>query len=374
MKKRVCHLTSAHARYDVRIFQKECSSLAHAGYEIYLVVNDDKEDEIKNGVTIISTGYIARSRIDRMLNAAKAVYRKALEVNADLYHFHDPELLPIGRKLKKKGKTVIFDSHEFTCKQIESKHYLPKVFRRPVAFLYRAYEENTIHRLDAVVVPCTYAGESFFAGKCKQEVLVDNLPKTEDVCLDAGSFSSRKKQACYAGSLSAERGVREIVQAAALKKIPLMLAGNFSTSGLKDEIVSRQDEKQLVYRGVLDREGLRGLLKESYMGLCVLQDIGQYKHLDNLPTKIYEYMGAGMPVVVSDFPYYRSIVEQHRCGICVRPDDVAGIAEAMEWLLRHPDDAEQMGKNGKKFVEEKANWAGEEEKLIKLYRKLFENK
>lgn len=371
---KVCHMTSAHERYDVRIFQKECASLANAGYEVYLIVNDDKESEIKNGVTIISTGYIARNRIDRMLNATKAVYKKALEVNAELYHFHDPELLPAGRKLKKKGKKVIFDSHEFTGKQLESRYYLPGIFRKPVAFLYRVYEEKIVGRLDAVVVPCTYAGKSFFAKKCKREVLVDNLPKVEDVCLNIESFCNRKKQACYIGSLCMERGIREMVQASALKKIPLILAGSFTTSDLEEEIVGRQNEEQLVYRGILDREEIKKLLSETYMGLCILQDIGQYKYLDNLPTKIYEYMGAGMPVVVSDFPYYRSIVEQYQCGICVRPDDIEGIAGAMEWLLQHPDCAERMGANGKKFVMERANWSAEETKLTALYQELLDNK
>lgn len=371
---KVCHMTSAHERYDVRIFQKECSSLANAGYKVYLVVNDDKKDETKNGVTIISTGYIVRNRIDRMINSTKAVYKKAVEVDADLYHFHDPELLPVGKKLKKRGKKVIFDSHEFTGKQLESRYYLPKIFRKPIAFLYSAYEKKAVHRLDAVVVPCTYAGESFFEKKCKREVLVDNLPKLADVCLDAGRFCDRKKQACYTGSLCAERGIREIVQASALKNITLILAGSFTTQSLKDEIIGRQNREQLVYRGMLDREEIKQLLSETYMGMCVLQDIGQYKYLDNLPTKIYEYMGAGMPVVVSDFPYYRNIVEQYQCGICVRADDIQGIARAMEWLLQHTDEAEQMGKNGKKFVMERANWSAEERKLIVLYQELLANK
>lgn len=101
---KVCHVTSAHSRYDVRIFEKECISLAKCGYAVTLIVNDDKKDEIKDGVKIVSTGFKPSGRRQRMLSSMKYIWAKMQEVDADIYHFHDPELLQMVSRLKKRNK------------------------------------------------------------------------------------------------------------------------------------------------------------------------------------------------------------------------------------------------------------------------------
>lgn len=363
-------MTSAHARYDVRIFQKECTSLAEAGFQVYLIVDDEMEDEVKNNVRIKSTFHRSKNRIDRMFNSAMKVYKKALAVNAEIYHIHDPELLPFGYFLKRKGKKVIFDSHEFTAKQIEFKDYLPLFLRKPIAFFYRVYEKWVVGKLDAVITPCTFAAKKYFADQGVTEVLINNLPKIEDVNIAKSLTEKKKQQACYVGALTEKRGIIEIVKASEKAEIPLILAGEFSTRDLKNMILSNKN-LFVEYVGVLDRIQVRKLLSQSIIGLSVLKDVGQYKYLDNLPTKVYEYMGAGLPVVVSDFPYYKKVVEDLECGICVNPNQIENIVDSMKWLLEHPDEAEKMGKRGQKAVMEKFNWSLEEQKLILLYKELL---
>ena len=372
---RVCHMTSVHTRYDIRIFQKECVSLAEAGFEVYLVVNDTYADEIKGGVYIRSTSYQAKSRMDRMLYAARKVYKTALQIDADIYHFHDPELLPYGYQLKKKGYKVIFDSHEFIWKQMECRDYLPKAFRKTSSWIYRKCEAYVVGKIDAVVVPCTYDGTSYFGDKCKREVLVNNYPRFEELDkegLDKEEvhFRDRKRQACYIGGLTVQRGAVVMAKASVQSGIPLVLAGKFSSDALEKEVLGSSSD--ILYKGNLQRPGVKKLLGESFMGICVLQDEGQYRHLDNLPTKVYEYMGAGMPVIISDFPYYKKIMQRYHCGRCVRPDDEGDVAAHMEWLLSHPEEAEEMGRNGRRAIVQRFNWKKEEKKLLGLYNELFQ--
>lgn len=367
---KVCHMTSVHTRYDIRIFQKECVSLAKAGFKVYLVVNDVYGDEVKEGVNILSTSYKTKNRVDRMLHAARKVYKTALRVKADIYHFHDPELLLYGYKLKKKGYKVIFDSHEFLSRQLECRDYLPCVLRKTASWFYRMCEEYVTSKIDAVVVPCTYDGRSYFGDKCRREVLINNLPRQEELDKADTHFSDRKRQACYIGGLTKQRGVSVMARVSTQTEVPIALAGKFSSDELQKDILSTSTN--LIYKGNLQRAGIKKILNESYMGICILQDEGQYRHLDNLPTKVYEYMGAGMPVIISDFPYYRKIIQTYQCGRYVHADSVDDIVFNIEWLLRHPKEAEEMGRNGKKIVMQKFNWTVEEKKLLKLYDDLLQ--
>lgn len=364
---KICHLTSAHPRFDTRIFVKQCMSLAKK-YEFYLVVADGKGNDKIQNVNIIDVG-IFSGRKNRILNATQAVYSAALKLNADVYHLHDPELMPIGLKLKKNGKKVIFDAHEDLPNQIMSKHYLNKFSKKLLSFLVSKYESYACSKLDGIIAATPFIRDKFFKIN-KSTIDINNYPKLEE-------FSSipkdtlKENQVCYIGGLADVRGIVEMVKAINLTEstAKLTIAGNFADKNLEKSVMAMEGWNKVNFLGYVGRDKIRNTLASSIAGLVVLHPTRSY--LDSLPVKMFEYMCAGIPVIASDFPLWREIVDDAKCGLYVDPLSPLDIAASISYIHDHPVEAQQMGENGRKAVLEKYNWNIEEAKLFNFYEKIL---
>ena len=368
---KVCHMTSAHGCEDVRIFHKECVSLAKTGYDVSLVERGESYE--KNGVHIVGVGEPAGGRLNRMTAFAKKVYKAALQIDADIYHFHDPELMPYGLKLKKKGKKVIFDSHERYTEQFKSKPYLPKLITVPMAKIYGRYENWFLKKIDAVIFPCTMQGVNPFEGKCKRTAIISNATLLNEFYDQYDSNTKKnERQLCCPGSLTADRGISQDIKAASLARAHLVLAGSISQQ--YKEIIENMPEYSCVdYRGILNRPQVMELLAESNIGLATELNVGQYFIADILSTKINEYMAMGLPVIMSDYSYNKIVESKYHLGICVDPENVDEIASAILYLLDNPEEARKMGENGRRAVKEEFNWSIEEKKLLALYEDILKD-
>lgn len=357
---KVCHLTDAHKTTDDRIYLKECQSLAQAGYEVYLI--GQGESFARDGVNIIGVGEMPNSRRRRMTKGAKCVFEKALSLDCDVYHFHDPELLPYGLKLKKLGKTVIFDSHEDVPAQIMDKKWIPLFVRKVVSRLYRTYETYVVKRIDAVVTATPYIAEQF-AGRAKQTVIINNYPKMDDILFHTTPFSEREPIICYAGGINEMRGEKVMVEV--MKDVGgiLILAGDHEIQEIKHE-----SGGVVRYVGRLDRNGVNDLYGKAVVGLCVLKPMQNYYY--SQPIKMYEYMAAGIPFICSDFPGWRKVAEESGGGVYVAFDDYDGIEAAIRGFLADRQRAQEMGQCGHDYVITHCSWINEERKLIALYNAL----
>jgi len=306
-----------------------------------------------------------------MTQGARAVYKKALEVNADIYQLHEPELLRYANKLKRKGKKVVFDSHENYTLQILNKQYLPSFSRYLVAKLYRLYETRVCRKIDAVTIPCTFNGKNIFENRARQVVYIDNTPILDELCIKySPDYHKLKRSICYIGGLTYARGITNLVKAAHKASAKLVLAGEFSPESYFDEIKALDAYSCVDYRGFVDRGGYLRILNECRVGVCTLLDIGQYSEMDNLATKVYDYMAMGLPAIVSDFSYAEKVNKKYKCFVLVNPGDIEELVKAIDYLLGNPEVANELGQNGRRAVKEEFNWGIEEKKYIILYKSL----
>ncbi|MCO5064448.1 MAG: glycosyltransferase family 4 protein [Rhizobiaceae bacterium] len=365
---KVVHLTSAHARRDTRIFLKQCRSLAAAGYEVHLVVADGLGDSAEAGVTFRDVGKAA-GRLQRMAGSAYKVFAAGLRLDADVYHLHDPELLPYALALKAKGKRVIFDAHEDLPAQVLTKPYLQPALRRTIAQLVSTGERIAVRRLDAVVGATPHITQKFEQMGVARAVEINNFPLPGELESPA-TGKSKVNAVCYVGGISRIRGIVEVVNAIGLSRTGarLKLAGGFAPASLRSEVTRLSGWDHVDELGIVDREGVRDLLAESVAGLVTF--LPAPNHIDAQPNKMFEYMSAGLPVIASDFPLWRTIIAGNNCGLLVEPQNPQAIANAIDRLFEDSGMARRMGENGSKAVREKYNWGMEEKRLLALYEEL----
>jgi glycosyltransferase involved in cell wall biosynthesis len=367
-------LTVAHPRFDTRIWIKEITSLVNAGYKVKYHVADGGGNQNKNGVEIVDYGAIpsgsgAWFRLKKMF---QVMAHSSLK-RGDWVHFHDGIFLPFALLLALKGCRVIYDVHEDYPRQVLNSRF---------PFLFKLLWAKTLESLEWL---SRYTFKAYFTATpkiadrfpLKKTWVIHNFPLKDELIsadtIESDTLEESHDYMFYVGALAEVRGLKQMVgaieHAASLnERVRLVIGGNYSPLDFRDKLRAMPGWNFTKELGWMNRQQIASWLAKSKVGLVILHPTKNYP--DAYPVKLFEYMSAGIPVIASNFPLWKGIIEEAGCGLLVDPLDPLEISQAMTWIVDNPVSAHKMGTAGRKAVENTYNWENEEKKLIEAYRKL----
>jgi glycosyltransferase involved in cell wall biosynthesis len=362
---KVCHVTSMHRYNDTRIFVKECGSLTKK-YDVYLVAsNVESHDE--NGIHIIGVSMPPHG-IKKMLTT-RPIIKAAEKVNADIYHFHDPELMKAGLKLRRNGKKVIFDYHENFAEFLLTKDWLPKLLRKPASKLFYIFEKRNLAQYNAIV-----SVTPFIVDRLKQyndnTYQITNYPFS----IDIPDHRQWEKSICFVGGIVPQWMHHNIIKCLPNTNATYKLAGTFAPESYREELEKEDGWEKVNYVGRVNYQNLFTFIQESSAGVTIRDyndpNVG-YKKGSLGVNKFFEYMMAGVPIISSGNDVWKDIIEKYYCGIIVEPDDCNSIADAINYIMNNPEEAKRMGDNGQKAAKDYYNWESQEAILFDMYDRVL---
>lgn len=360
----VTHIAWRHKYNDTRILEKECQSLSDEGMDVTYVTGGNVNKSIY-GVDVRSIDQETGHGYSGYMNALQEIIDFCVKNESNVYHIHEPELIPVGLYLNTLGKCVIYDAHESTLYQkINSEKSLWKKVLETIGSV--SFEKMASIAFDAIICATPTICETF---PTKKTTVIRNFPKLEQIPDTYVPYPDRPNNIVYVGGISRSRGIKEIIESITLIPdkfdIRLQLAGEFQSTKLQKEITNMDGWKKVDYHGWISHKKVFEMLQNSKAGLVTLHNTRQYRN--SLPIKMFEYMSVGLPIIASDFEEWKCILENPLCGLFVDPTNSQEIADSITWLFEHIERGEKLSENAKKSVKKQYNWESERERLIKTY-------
>lgn len=370
---KICILTSGHYALDDRIFYKEAVSLRKVYEDISLIGSYDKEFEEVEGIKVIGVKK-ANSLYDRYKLVDKIIDR-AIEEKADVYHFHDFEIILKVLRLKKAlpNCKIVYDVHEYYPDMITMSKKIPNMLKPFGKYYVNEKEESVVKKLDCIITTDDYNKERFSHINNNVEVIynfsefqVKDEPDTEKLY-----------DVIYQGGISIERGAMMLVQAINIvkQKIPNVrhiFVGSFDDKITEEQVMGYVEknglQENVKYLGRKPHKDVENYLRKSKMGVVAF--LPYPRHAKNIPIKQFEYMSCGIPVIGGNLPSVKRFITKYNSGLVVNPVDPQDIANAIIKVIEDPKLQYELGKNGITAVKQEYNWHNMEKKMWDIYKKL----
>lgn len=367
----IVHITSMHDWNDDRIFERACVGSARLGHEVYLIAQN-KENTKVDGVTILAL--TPRTGIKRRIFSSLQAMRIAMSIkNADVYQFHDPDLMPFMVLLKWfTGKKVLYDIHEnYSSRIINSS--LGNFTKKILVKLFLLFEGFCIRQYSGIVTVSGEMGKLFAHLKKPIQIVANSvdIERLKDIDITQPKF---KPPVIYtSGTNNKERNGIKAVEAlpAITKQFPeavVMFAGRYTKDydiELKECAIKNKVAANLKLEGMMPWKENFNRTAKANIGFVFCENTPNSQVA--IPNRIFEYMYCEVPVIVESFPELKKIVTESDCGIAVNSNNPEEIAAAVITLLSDPEMANRMAKNGRKAVIERYSFNAELLKLIAFY-------
>lgn len=339
--------------------------MARAGHDVYLIAPTG-QDKMKDGVQILAVDP-PRNRWVRFTSTSTSVTRRARQIPADAYHVHDPELLP-WCAVQLRDAPVVYDMHEDIVAQIHTKDWVPDAVRSALSTIVGMSLRVFLKDRPVIFAEASYA-ETY--DWLDHTVTVQNMPVVSELTdIDEPEFDT--PMLGYIGGVRKDRG--SVVTLEALHhlqkrgyKIGWQCIGPATESHQAelDRIQADRNIGGIDFLGYLPPEEGWSHMSRCHIGIAMLEKTPNF--VGSYPTKLFEYMALGLPVLTSDIPMYRRVVEQADCGLVADPLNPEAVAEAIAYMLDHPNEAQAMGERGRQAVQERYSWEREADRLLEFY-------
>lgn len=364
---RILHVSTVHPPNDPRVAHRVIPTLA-PHYELIALLPNAPSGRL-NGARFIPLPFFRRVLV-RLFVSHPLVVWYAIRLRPVLLHIYDPELLPVARLIQWLfGIRVIYEVHENLYKKFSLKTVNRGLVLERAFWWFDQMAQRHFH-----LIFTEHGYRDTYTNVRRPSAVIYNFPRLDLIDPYKRPYGPDAQQPTlfYIGRISLERAFDTLVEGLAMltnryPKAKLHLFGECTVTDQTMEKLPgyRSVQNNVVFHGYTDQHAALPRATGAIAGVALLKPVGDYT--ESYPTKLFEYMALGLPVITADFRLYREVVERHKCGFCIDPTDAKRLAEVLTFLIEHPTEAGRMGQRGREAVEAAYNWASEARKLLAFY-------
>ena len=246
---KVCFLTSARRHDDTRIYYREAVTLHKAGYDVVIICPDCQTTD-SQGIKFRLADVDRSKHWKKLFLNPFRVLGRAIDENASVYHFHDPELCLTGFFLKLFGKKVVYDVHEDTPRAILAKSWVPAPLRGIISKLFEGLELLLSLTFDGIVASAEVVAKRF---PRRKTITVGNFPEVAEFPSVIPDFEKRGHIACMIGTIQEDRGIYDVLDSARYLDYPILLTGEYASEQVQQRVEEESQDLPLRSLGFMER-------------------------------------------------------------------------------------------------------------------------